>query len=117
MPPSSGKGKGKDTDGKSIQLGIYTHGDGWQVTSMSGSSLLDSMGLNTRSAPLEPKTTVFAGSLAISVIPVESLEERASRGCELARELDEEDAMIDSTDLEAAAKSGRRGRPNRPTAA
>jgi pSer/pThr/pTyr-binding forkhead associated (FHA) protein len=109
--------KVEDIDGKPIQLGIFTHQGTWQVTSMTKTSLIDSMGLNTRRTPLEPKTTFFAGSLAISVIPVESLQKHASLENQLATDLHEEQPMFDSTDLEVAARSGRRGRPGRPTAA
>jgi hypothetical protein len=107
----------KNTENKSTQLGIFPHRGGWQVTSMTSSNLLDRTGLNTRSTPLEPKTTVFAGSLAISVLPVESPARQVVEYSEQTTNLNEQDAMFDSTDLEAAARSGLQRSPNRPTAA
>ena len=100
-----------------VQLGIFPHRSGWRVTSMTASKLLDHTGLNARSAPLEPKTTVFAGALSLSVIPIESQAMPVTRPSNASNELIEDPSMMPSLDLEQVARSGRRSRPERPNAA
>ena len=106
-----------EMENESVELGVFPHQSGWRLTSMTGSDILDSSGLSTRSTPLEPKRTVFAGALTLSILPIETQATPIVRHLSTSNELLVDQSMIPSLDLEQAARSGRERRPDRPNAA
>ena len=121
-PVTIGTSEGSDLrvesdKGRTIELGIFPHKNHWRIATLTDSKLLDDAGICTRSTPLAPKTPVFAGFLTLSLLPVESIGRQSELDDERMPELSDPPEVMGSIDLEALAKSGRTGKPDRPAAA